>query len=530
MGGGNSQPALKEWVTGDFTREIASYRTRSLRGRRLRKVLKRIRRYYLDLGADVNEVDPDKKVLTTVLMLAAMGGHVRVVELLLERGADAGRQNLMKETALSIACAKSFTAVALALINQGESPVNTTDVDGFSPLTWAVVNNNVGVARALLMRGASQFLHRDRREPLDIARDEPDERKRKPMLALLLPFYAVERQERERKQFEREDAVRRAELAHWREQEARKLAANPQLRQERRRGGGASKLAKARAGRVGEAFDLDEELGGGGGGGGGGGKGKKKKKGGGKKKLLALPNSKVESGRAVWHRAGSMEWFWNPSKPQAAAPAHGEALALARSALGGGGGGGARGEEGPAVESGFNEILRQASPFTKRAGAGRVHPGVDADPDDNSSRNAAAVAAAAAADNHPDNLVQPLTPRGGAGSVRMQVCFDPNNPGSAASPPPRMQSLASPKKLAATAENHHWKTAYNSIEVAAPATGLFKMAPCLRRPVHDMNEWVLNHPAMGQQGSGDSGGSSSSSSDDDDEQEGGDGALDITDI
>ena len=515
MGGGNSQPALKEWVTGDFTREIASYRTRSLRGRKLRKVLKRIRRYYLDLGADVNEVDPDKKVLTTVLMLAAMGGHVRVVELLLERGADAGRQNLMKETALSIACAKSFTAVALALINQGESPVNTTDVDGFSPLSWAVINNNVGVARALLMRGASQFLYRDRREPLDIARDEPDERKRKPMLALLLPFYAVERQERERKQFEREDAVRRAELAMWREQEARKLAANPQLRQERRRGGGASKLAAARARRGGEAFDLDEELGDGGGG------KKKKKKGGGKKKLLALPNSKVASGRAVWHRAGSMEWFWNPSKPQETTGS-GEALALAREALGGGGGGGARGEEGPAVESGFNEILRQASPFTKRAGA-RVHPGVDADPEDNSSRNAAAAAAAA----DPD-LVQPLTPRGGAGSVRMQVCFDPDNPGSVASPPPRMQSLASPKKLVATAENHQWKTAYNSIEVAAPVTGLFKMAPCLRRPVHDMNEWVLNHPAMGQQESSDSGGSSSS--DDDDEQEVGDGALDITDI
>ena len=87
-----------------------------------------------------------------------------------------------------------------------------------------------------------------------------------------------------------------------------------------------------------------------------------------------------------------------------------------------------------------------------------------------------------------------------------------------------MQSLAMPKKVVVTADHHQWKTAYNSIDITAPTTGLYKMAPCLRRPIHDPAAWDLNAERENLTHSD----SASESEDGDDELS--DDDIDVTDI
>ena len=114
--------ALKEWVEGDLNRELAMLRTVRLRGRKMRHKVQRLQRVYLATGADPNEVEPGKQAGTTCLMHAAMGGHLEIVEMLLQFGADHTAKNLMRETALSLAVARDFTPVALRLLAE-EDPV-----------------------------------------------------------------------------------------------------------------------------------------------------------------------------------------------------------------------------------------------------------------------------------------------------------------------------------------------------------------------------------------------------------------------
>eukprot|EP00937_MAST-01D_sp_MAST-1D-sp2_P004681 g4681.t1 len=296
--------ALKEWVEGDLNRRIASQRAVQLRGRRMRREVHRLKRVYLDTGADVNEVDPDRKVCTSCLMHAAMGGHLPIVSLLLEHGANPAAQNLLRESALSIAAAKNHGEVALRLLEHADCPINTVDVDGISPLSWAVIHNNVPVARRLLERGASMFQHRDKRKPLEIAeaearaaagaaskrrnkgggahpRDstthapagasttsdnatgaaalEGDAARWRPMLSLLRQHHTREGAERDKRRWAREDKMRKIELEYWAQKDAerkRKGGAGPRKKRGRRGGRVVPGAAKGGGGSDGGGGDV----------------------------------------------------------------------------------------------------------------------------------------------------------------------------------------------------------------------------------------------------------------------------------
>ena len=296
--------ALKEWVEGDLNRELAMLRTVRLRGRKMRRKVQRLQRVYLATGADPNEVEPGKQAGTTCLMHAAMGGHLEIVEMLLQFGADHTTKNLMRETALSLAVARNFTPVALRLLEEEGALVDSVDVDGVSVLSHAARNNNIAVARVLLDKGASQFLHRDKHSPLEIAQEKyeaaaGDKKARhdlEPLLELLSEHYEAERVAREKAQFEREDKLRAVELEYWRQKE-----------EEKRRGARGAKRkareARLRRGRVvpsdGDVFDLDEELEPG-----------KGRKGASKKNAAAVQlEHRVLTGRRAWQRDGKMVWI-----------------------------------------------------------------------------------------------------------------------------------------------------------------------------------------------------------------------------
>ena len=192
----------------------------------------------------------------------------------------------MRETALSLAVARDFTPVALRLLAEEDALVDSVDVDGVSVLSHAARNNNTAVARVLLDKGASQFLHRDKHSPLEIAQemyeaaagDKKARRDLEPLLELLSERYEAERLAREKARFEREDKLRAVELEFWRrKEEAKRLGARGAKRRARQ--------ARLRGGRVapgdgGDVFDLDAELGTG-----------KKGKGASKKKASGAPGS-----------------------------------------------------------------------------------------------------------------------------------------------------------------------------------------------------------------------------------------------
>ena len=72
----------------------------------------------------------------TALMDAAADNDVRMVKLLLTRGADVNACNDMSETAFSYAAANNALAAAKLLRANG-AEVNRPDTHGASPLDWA---------------------------------------------------------------------------------------------------------------------------------------------------------------------------------------------------------------------------------------------------------------------------------------------------------------------------------------------------------------------------------------------------------
>jgi hypothetical protein len=86
---------------------------------------------------------------TRPLHLAAQQGHVKMIEILLEAGAEVDHRNNLDETALHLACKEGhFDVVKLLLKSQAS--LEMEEIDGLRPLHYAATKGSVDIINALL--------------------------------------------------------------------------------------------------------------------------------------------------------------------------------------------------------------------------------------------------------------------------------------------------------------------------------------------------------------------------------------------
>jgi cytochrome c2 len=98
----------------------------------------------LDDGADVNEPN-----IMPPLQIAAFNGHVEVLELLIERGADLDATSTMFGTALHAAAKRGYAEAIEVMIKAGADP-NSRSKDQFTPLMETSVHGHARAASALI--------------------------------------------------------------------------------------------------------------------------------------------------------------------------------------------------------------------------------------------------------------------------------------------------------------------------------------------------------------------------------------------
>ncbi|GAB1209750.1 hypothetical protein APSETT445_008531 [Aspergillus pseudonomiae] len=120
---------------------------------------------FLDLGADVNEQCDDN----LPLCLAAKRGHDRVVETLLERGAEIDKLSSYGSTALlSAAGTGRVSTIGLLLDRKANMEARSTSPHylGYTPLMRAVKSGRMDAIRVLVERGANVRTQNDAGESL----------------------------------------------------------------------------------------------------------------------------------------------------------------------------------------------------------------------------------------------------------------------------------------------------------------------------------------------------------------------------
>lgn len=128
----------------------------------------------LKQGVDANTVSSDKNA-RSALILAAAGGHIETVRVLLVAGANVDGTDGAGLTALGWAALRGRSQVAGLLLEHG-ADVNTADSSGVTPLMYAVGTHNVELSRLLLERGADRdaLSEENRMTPLLVAVENGD--------------------------------------------------------------------------------------------------------------------------------------------------------------------------------------------------------------------------------------------------------------------------------------------------------------------------------------------------------------------
>lgn len=106
----------------------------------------------IEAGADINAVEPRYK--SNAFHLAAQGSsNPRIVETLLNAGANPEAKNYLGETPLILAMSNPEASIARALIKHG-ADVNATDYQGHSVLYFAEKEKRNNLAKLLKEAGA----------------------------------------------------------------------------------------------------------------------------------------------------------------------------------------------------------------------------------------------------------------------------------------------------------------------------------------------------------------------------------------
>jgi hypothetical protein len=136
-------------VLGAFCSEAYADQGEALMGAAQKGDLKLVQDL-LEKGAEVNAGDEHGR---TALMAASEEGRLDVVKLLQEQGADVNARDETGVTAVMKACANGHLGVVKELLKGGTN-VNTKDYEGATPLMWASQYGHAEVVRLLLEKGA----------------------------------------------------------------------------------------------------------------------------------------------------------------------------------------------------------------------------------------------------------------------------------------------------------------------------------------------------------------------------------------
>ena len=109
-------------------------------------------RLLIEAGADMNAKDAQYHE-DTALLVAARGGHLEVVRLLVEAGADMNAANARGATALLVAAQQGHLEVVRLLIEAG-ADVNVANADGETALLDQAARGHLEEVRLLLKAGA----------------------------------------------------------------------------------------------------------------------------------------------------------------------------------------------------------------------------------------------------------------------------------------------------------------------------------------------------------------------------------------
>ncbi|XP_053540094.1 protein TANC1 isoform X2 [Ictalurus punctatus] len=116
-----------------------------------------------------SEQNPKSRVVQQAFIAASSMGHVQVVELLLQHGAELDASDKHGRSLLMVAASEGHVTTVDFLLSRGAC-MTAVDKEGLTPLSWACLKGQKSVVELLVEKGA-QIDHTDKngRTPLDLA-------------------------------------------------------------------------------------------------------------------------------------------------------------------------------------------------------------------------------------------------------------------------------------------------------------------------------------------------------------------------